>query len=134
GLAIVARQMQYPNPRIALGDTVECCRRAIPRAVIGKNDLGGLRQPVERVGQRPIEFGERLHLVVDRNDDRNVHTAPPSRRRTPLNRKVIRKSFGKPAYSGVNGDQRRGRRGRGKRGGRYCWTRVARKPASPCDW
>ena len=82
GLAIVARQMQHPDPRIALGDTVECFRRAVLRAVIGKNDLGRLRQPIERVGQRPMQFGERPHFVVDRNDDRNVHTAPPSRRRT----------------------------------------------------
>ena len=80
GLAVVARQMQHPDPRIAAGNAVEGCRRAVPRPVIGKNDLRRLRQPVEHVGQRAIQFGQRAFFVVDRNDDRNVHLAPSSRR------------------------------------------------------
>ena len=125
--------MQYPDARIALGEAVEYRGRAVLRPVIGKNDLGRLRQPVERVGERPMQFGERVDLVVHRNDDRNIHTAPPSRRRYrgSTEHKVMRKSLGNPARSGETGYQRRGLRGRGAGGERYCWTRVARRPGTP---
>src|SRR5271157_4439236 len=65
--------MEHPDARVGLGNLVEPSGRAVPRPVVGKNDLGRLRQLVERLRQSAVERGQRLLFVVDGYDDGNVH-------------------------------------------------------------
>jgi hypothetical protein len=65
--------MEHANPWIGLGDRVEPVGRSVGRPVIGKDDFSRLRQPIECLGQYAIERRQSFFLIIDRNDDRDIH-------------------------------------------------------------
>src|SRR5262249_47772114 len=71
-LAEVPFEADGADARVLLVQPLECSKRSVGRAVVDEDELVRVRPRVESRDGAPVELGERVDLVVQRDNERDV--------------------------------------------------------------